>query len=77
MIALDSVFAASSGVTATHLSLVIRSILGALFFLWAAWNVYGHTKLIHEHHHDIHDFPMVLLRILLLCAWVVIVIFIN
>jgi integrating conjugative element protein (TIGR03758 family) len=77
MPALDSIFAASSGVTAAHLSLGIRSILGALFFLWAAWNIYGHTKLLQEQHVDIHDFPLVLLRILLLCAWVVLLIFIH
>ena len=77
MVVLDSIFAASSGVTADHLSLVIRSILCSLFLVWAAWNVYGHLKLIQMQSIDLEDFPMALLRILLVCAWVVMLIFLN
>ncbi len=77
MITLDSAFIASSGVTATHLSLVIRSILCSLFLVWSAWNVYGHLKLIEMQSMDIHDFPIALLRILLLCAWIVLLIFLS
>jgi len=77
MIALDSAFIASSGVTEAHLSLVIRSILCGLFLLWAAWAVYGHLKLIEMQSMDVQDFPIALLRILLLCAWVVMLVFVS
>ncbi len=67
-------FTASAGVTATHLSLVIRSILCGAFLLWAAWVIYGHVQSVHYQEHDIHDLPMSMLRVLLLCAWIILLI---
>jgi integrating conjugative element protein (TIGR03758 family) len=80
MAALDSAitgFASTAGVTAPHLSLLIRSILCGLFLLWAAWNIYGHMQLVQDQHLDLYDLPMSILRILLLCAWIILLIFVN
>lgn len=69
-------FSVSTGVTPDHFSLVIRSILCALFLIWAGWNVYGQYQLVQTHALDIHDSPMAILRILFLCALMVILVFI-
>lgn len=80
MVELDAVisgFASASGVTSIHLSLLIRSILCSTFLLWAAWNIYGHAQLVQDQHQDLHDLPMSILRILLLCALIILLIFVN
>jgi hypothetical protein len=70
-------FTATAGVTSFYLSLWIRSVLCALFLLWAGWNVYGHVQCVQDKSHDLHDLPFCILRILLLCAAIVLLIFID
>lgn len=77
MIGAEAAFEAAAGTTASHISLLIRTILYTLFMLWAAWNVYGQMQLIHDNTLDIHDLPMTMLRILLLCALMVVIVFVK
>lgn len=70
-------FHSTAGVTPFELSLAIRIFLCALFLLWAAWNVYGQYQMVVTEKKDFHDLPMVLSRILFLCALVVILVFIK
>ncbi|MEO8402577.1 MAG: DUF3262 family protein [Gammaproteobacteria bacterium] len=70
-------FSAAAGVSLNQISLLVRTILSAIFLLWAAWNVYGQLQLMQNNALDIHDFPMSILRILFLCALMVIVVFVS
>lgn len=70
-------FSSASGVTSAHLNLLVRSVLCGIFLLWAAWNTYGHMRLVQDQHYDLHDLAMGLLRILLLCTWIILLIFVN
>ncbi len=67
-------FSASAGVTAAHLNLLIRSVLCGAFLLWAAWNIYGQVQLIQHREQDIPDFPLSILRVLLLCTWIILLV---
>jgi integrating conjugative element protein (TIGR03758 family) len=71
------IFQSTSGISSSHLSLFVRSILCGSFLLWAAWNVYGQIKVMHTNHQDIYDLPVTILRVLLLCSLVIILIFVN
>lgn len=68
-------FQRAAGISAEQLSHFIRVVLCALFFIWAAWNVYGQLRLINQSH-DVFEFPLSVLRILLLCALMVVLVFI-
>lgn len=69
-------FELASGVSGNQMSFVIRSLLCAMFLLWAAWNIYGQFNLLQHHELDIHDLPLLILRVLLLCTLMVILVFI-
>lgn len=71
------VFEETAGISSSHLSLFMRTLICALFFLWAAWNVYGQIKIVQSQQHDIYDLPMAILRVLLLCSLMIILVFIN
>lgn len=72
-----SAFEVASGVPADHLSLLIRSIVCSLFYLWAAWFVYGQIQSVQNQSLDIYDLPMRILRILILCAVVTTLVFLG
>lgn len=69
-------FESASGASGDHMSLVIRSLLCAIFLLWSAWNIYGQFNLVQHNELDIHDVPLVILRVLLLCTLMVVLVFI-
>lgn len=71
-----SAFAIAAGTSTANLSLVIRTILCAIFFLWSAWNIHGQFKLVQNGELDIHDVPFTILRILLLCSLIVFLVFV-
>lgn len=77
MMNVSAAFEASAGTSASHLSLLVRFSLCALFLFWAAWNIYGQIQLFHQNKLDIHDMPAVVLRILLLSAIIVILVFVK
>ena len=76
MIAMNA-FEGAAGVSPAHLSLLIRTGLFTLFFIWAAWSVYSlYHASVHSEGEEYH-LPMRVLRVLLLCSIIVMIILIN
>jgi hypothetical protein len=69
------IFKNSAGISAFDLSVLIRTVLCALFLIWAAWIVYGQIKMIEKQ--DFNHLSNAILRILLLCSLMIILVFIQ
>jgi integrating conjugative element protein (TIGR03758 family) len=67
-------FNAVSGASADQLSMIIRSILCALFLLWVAYSIYSQYRLVKVGELDISEMPLLILRRLLLCTVLIILI---
>lgn len=74
---LELAFEAASGSKPAQLSLFIRSFLCIIFMLWAAWSVYGHYRLLQDGRVEVADFPMMIVRILLICSLGIVLVFVN
>jgi integrating conjugative element protein (TIGR03758 family) len=70
-------FSTAAGITPEHLSYLIRSILCSLFFLWAAWNLYGVYHLFQHDPLEVFESPMILLRIMFLVSLMIVIIFVK
>jgi|GEM_PF-2439284 len=70
-------FTASAGVSPDKMSLLIRTVLLALTFLWAAWCIYGEVQFFKHHDTEIIDMVGKCSRILLIVSLVVTLIFIS
>lgn len=69
-------FAQSAGVDAQTLSIYIRLLVGASFFiLWGSYQVYGHYHLLSKKNTDIEDMLGVLGRILIVLSIVLLIIY--
>jgi integrating conjugative element protein (TIGR03758 family) len=70
-------FYTAAGASAPAISIFIRSVLCAIFFMWSAWNVYGQMRLVQHGECNIHELSMGFFRIAILCALMVILIFVS
>lgn len=68
-------FQHAAGLSADQLSHFIRVVLCTLFFIWASWNIYGQFRLVNQGD-DVFEFPISVLRILFLCALMVVLVFV-
>jgi integrating conjugative element protein (TIGR03758 family) len=70
-------FYTAAGASAQSINILIRSVLCTIFFMWAAWNVYGQMRLVQHGECNIHELSMGVFRIAILCALIVILIFVS
>ena len=70
-------FQVAAGFSYSKLDVLIRSTILAIFFIWSSWCVYGQFKEFQSNAREIHELPMNILRILMLCAFVVILVFVH
>jgi integrating conjugative element protein (TIGR03758 family) len=71
-----SAFQSAAGVSPDKISLLIRTVLLALSFVWAAWCIYGEIHHLRHENFDIDRSSHKILRILLIVSLMVILVFI-
>ncbi len=71
-----SAFETAAGLSPAKISLLIRTILLALTFVWAAWCVYGEIHHFSHGDNDIDCMIKKILRILLMVTFMVALVFI-
>lgn len=69
-------FAQSAGVDPQTVSLYIRMLIGASFFiLWGSYQVYGHYHLLSKKNTDIEDMLGILGRVFIVLSIVMLIIY--
>lgn len=72
-----SAFQTSAGVSPDKLSLLIRTLVLVITFIWAAWCVYGEIHHFNQHGVDIESGIRKLSRILLIVMLMIMLVFIK
>jgi integrating conjugative element protein (TIGR03758 family) len=71
-----SAFQAASGITADKMSLLIRTGLLTIAFLWSAWCVYGEIHRMRHHEIEESELTAKLFRILFIATLMTILVFV-
>lgn len=71
-----SAFQAAAGIAPDKLSVLIRTVLLAFVFLWAAWCVYGEINYFRHHEIEIDLTLLKLMRILFIVTLMIALVFI-
>lgn len=67
----------AAGVSAPEASLVIRTVLLVVVFLWAVWCVYGELHHIRHHGVDLYDVLRKNLRVLFVVSVTIVLVFVS
>lgn len=71
-----SAFQVAAGVSSDKLSLLIRTLLLVITFVWAGWCIYGEIHLFRHHDMEIYDLFRKCLRILFILVLMMSLVFI-